>query len=396
MSHGPGKVAVRCMSQEEQILRSDGSPSNVGHSLVGMYANIAATYRHFAEAEARGISATYDQWARGVSQDPAVLALLSELPGLKIQPNLVFAAARLKGAPVGDYEQFRAWLLTHWGEVKPEVLQRATQTNEANRCAVMLPILSRLDRLGTAAAPTAADAGSADASTAADAGGQSVGERAPLALIEAGASAGLCLYPDRYSYAYTTTAGETVKLHPKEGPSEVILPAAIDADWVPDHIPEVAYRAGADLNPLNLADADELAWLETLIWPEHQERRDRLHAAARIALQEPARIVAGDLVEAVPDLVRQAPAEARIVVFHTWVLYYLSPEHREAFRTALAEFPNITWISSEPYGVLPWVDQRHKTPFDHRVTLAVNGKPAALVGTHGQSFEALRRVDPFL
>lgn len=373
------------MSQEEQILRSDGLTIGLGHSLVGMYANIAATYRHFAEAEARGISATYDQWARGVSQDPAVLALLSELPGLKIQPNLVFAAARLKGAPVGDYEQFRTWLLTHWGEVKPEVLQRATQTNEANRCAVMLPILSRLDRLGTAVAPTAADAG-----------GQSAGERAPLALIEAGASAGLCLYPDRYSYAYTTTAGETVKLHPKEGPSEVILPAAIDADWVPDHIPEVAYRAGADLNPLNLADADELAWLETLIWPEHQERRDRLHAAARIALQEPARIVAGDLVEAVPDLVRQAPAEARIVVFHTWVLYYLSPEHREAFRTALAEFPNITWISSEPYGVLPWVDQRHKTPFDHRVTLAVNGKPAALVGTHGQSFEALRRVDPFL
>lgn len=369
------------MSQEEQILRSDGLTIGLGHNLVGMYANIAATYRHFAEAEARGISATYDQWARGVSQDPAVLALLSELPGLKIQPNLVFAAARLKDAPVGDYEHFRAWLLTHWGEVKPEVLQRATQTNEANRCAVMLPILSRLDRLGTATA---------------DAGGQSAGERAPLALIEAGASAGLCLYPDRYSYAYTTTAGETVELHPKDGPSTVTLPAAIDADWVPDHIPEVAYRAGADLNPLNLADVDELAWLETLIWPEHQERRDRLHAAARIALQEPARIVAGDLVEAVPDLIRQAPAEARIVVFHTWVLYYLSPEHREAFRAALAEFPNITWISSEPYGVLPWVDQRHKTPFDHRVTLSVNGKPAALVGTHGQSFEALRRVDPFL
>lgn len=381
MSHGPCAVTVRCMSQEEQMLRSDGSPISLGPSLMGMYANIAATYRHFAEAEARGISATYDQWARGVSQDPAVLALLSELPGLKIQPNLVFAAARLKGAPVGDYEQFRAWLLTHWGELKPEVLQRATQTNEASRCAVMLPILSRLDRLGTATA---------------DAGGQSAGERAPLALIEAGASAGLCLYPDRYSYAYTTTAGETVELHPKNGPSTVTLPAAIDADWVPDHIPEVAYRAGADLNPLNLADTEELAWLETLIWPEHQERRARLHAAARIALEEPARIVAGDLVEAVPELIRQAPAEARIVVFHTWVLYYLSPEHREAFRTALAEFPNITWISSEPYGVLPWVDQRHKTPFDHRVTLAVNGKPAALVGTHGQSFEALRRVDPFL
>ena len=381
MSHGPCAVTVRCMSQEEQILRSDGLTIGLGHSLVGMYANIAATYRHFAEAEARGISATYDQWARGVSQDPAVLALLSELPGLKVQPNLVFAAARLKGAPVGDYEHFRAWLLTHWGEVKPEVLQRATQTNEANRCAVMLPILSRLDRLGTATA---------------DAGGQSAGERAPLALIEAGASAGLCLYPDRYSYAYTTTAGETVELHPKDGPSTVTLPAAIDADWVPDHIPEVAYRTGADLNPLNLADANELAWLETLIWPEHQERRARLHAAARIALEEPARIVAGDLVEAVPELIRQAPAEARIVVFHTWVLYYLSPEHREAFRAALAEFPNITWISSEPYGVLPWVDQRHKTPFDHRVTLSVNGKPAALVGTHGQSFEALRRVDPFL
>ncbi len=359
---------------------------------MGMHATIAETYRHFAEAEARGISATYDQWAQGVAQDPAVLQLIAQLPGLKTQPNLVFASARLLGAPVGDYEQFRTWLLKNWEQVKPEVLQRATQTNEANRCAAMLPILSRLHRLD---APATATSG-ANTAAASDAGSRPADKQEPLALIEAGASAGLCLYPDRYSYAYTTTAGQTVELHPDAGPSTVTLPCAIDADWVPDHIPEVAYRAGADLNPLNLARDEELAWLETLIWPEHQERRRRLHAAAQIALAEPARIIAGDLVEAIPDLIRQAPREARIVVFHTWVLYYLSPDRREAFRTALAEFPNITWISSEPYGVLPWVDQRHKTPFDHRITLAVNGKPAALVGTHGQSFQALRRVDPFL
>jgi hypothetical protein len=52
-------------------------------------------------------------------------------------------------------------------------LSRRTQTNEPGRCATLLPALAALD--------------------------------GPLALIEVGASAGLCLHVDRYSYDYGHT-----------------------------------------------------------------------------------------------------------------------------------------------------------------------------------------------
>lgn len=43
-------------------------------------------YRRFAEREARGESACYEEWALGVASDDAVLALLDALPENKRQP----------------------------------------------------------------------------------------------------------------------------------------------------------------------------------------------------------------------------------------------------------------------------------------------------------------------
>ncbi|WP_269429517.1 DUF2332 family protein [Sinomonas humi] len=149
-------------------------------------------YRSFANVEARGVSPVYFDWAASIAEDPEVLGLIESLPRHKRQPNLVFAAARLRGAPVGPSAGFRSWLVRHWAEVEPVIRERSTQTNEAGRCAVLLPVLSELD--------------------------------GPLALIEAGASAGLCLYPDRYSYRYDTGGG-IVSLDPSEGPSASSCPA---------------------------------------------------------------------------------------------------------------------------------------------------------------------------
>src|SRR5690606_10739265 len=133
-------------------------------------ASTAERYRVFAEVEARGLSDCYEQWALGVADDAATVALIDELPPPKRQPNLVFSAARFLGAPATDFEGFREWLAANWPEVASVCLTRSTQTNEPGRCATLLP--------GLAAIP------------------------GPLALIEVGASAGLCLYPDRYSYRY--------------------------------------------------------------------------------------------------------------------------------------------------------------------------------------------------
>ena len=92
---------------------------------------------------------------------------------------------------------------------------------------------------------------------------------------------------------------------------------------MPIRLPDVVWRGGVDLNPIDVTDIDGLNWLEALVWPEHDERRDRLRAAARIVAQDPPLLVAGDLNAEVANLAAQAPDDATLVVFHSAVLAYL-------------------------------------------------------------------------
>ncbi|WP_350270724.1 DUF2332 domain-containing protein [Brevibacterium sp. CBA3109] len=316
---------------------------------------VAKGYKRFAELEALGISDTYYDWAVGISNDPTVRTLIADLPGNKKQPNLVFAAARFVGAPLEPYSEFGKWLVDHWGEVAPVIMERSTQTNEAARCAVLLPLLSEL--------------------------------RGPLALIEVGASAGLTLYPDRYSYRYRDDDSTTQFVHPASGPSRVEIPCVIDSASVPSALPEVAWRAGIDLNPLDVNNQEQLDWLEALIWPEHDERRERLREAAKIVANDPPLLVEGDLVDELPDLVAQAPQGANVVVFHSAVLNYLPESHRHRFVELIKSLDNVTWVSNEGAGVLPSVSSQISLDIQGRTILAHNGSPYALVGPHGQSFQ---------
>ncbi|MFI2611332.1 DUF2332 family protein [Kitasatospora sp. NPDC018619] len=128
-------------------------------------------YRAFAEREARGNSPIYQELAERVAGDGRLCALLDGLPAAKRQPNLLFGAVRHLGGPVTEgWPAFHDWTAEHWAGVSATMLERRTQTNEAGRCATLLPLLAALPQ--------------------------------PLALIEVGASAGLCLYPDRYRYRY--------------------------------------------------------------------------------------------------------------------------------------------------------------------------------------------------
>ena len=324
-------------------------------------------YRRFARTEAHGSSEVYEDWAENIAEDPAVLDLLTALPRPKRQPNLVFAAARLHGAE-GTYASFRGTLLDRWDAIRRTILARSTQTNEAARCAVLLPFLSALPQ--------------------------------PLALIEVGASAGLCLLPDRYSYRYTAVRDTTghdagARLDPEGGPSEVVIDCGFGAGvTLPDALPRVAWRAGIDLAPVDVRDPASTGWLEALIWPEHHERRGRLRAALDIARRDPPRVVAGDLNEALPALVAEAPAEATLVVFHTAVLAYLDAGARAGFVGLVRDLPG-HWISNEGRGVVPLArpgarpaDTEGGT-LDGRFVIAVDGVPRALADPHGRSVSGL-------
>jgi hypothetical protein len=316
-------------------------------------ASLAEAYVRWAELEARGSSPLYDGWATSIAADPEVLSLVGTLPPGKRQPNLVFASARMGGVPLAPYEQARDKLLEHWDEVAQIALAHGTQTNEAARCAVLLPVLAQID--------------------------------GPLALVEVGAAAGLCLYPDRYSYRYCGPEG-TVSLDPAEGPSSVMIECSVDdTTLVPRKIPEVVWRAGIDLNPLDVTDPDDVAWLRTLVWPEHDDRRDRLQAACAIAAAEPPHLVRGDLLDDLDALLDEAPADAHLVVFHSAVLVYVDPETRSRFVERMHSLGG-AWIANEGSGVLP---SSSDLVHDGRTVLSVNDVPIARTHPHGRSITRL-------
>lgn len=320
----------------------------------------ADRYAQFAGSQAsNGGSPTYQDWARGVAADPKVCALLDALPVPKRQPNLLFAAARLVGAPSDSWAEVRPWLLAAWSDVEHEMRTRATQTNEPRRCATLLPALAAID--------------------------------GPIALIEVGASAGLCLYPDRYSYLYTSPDGVRTRLDPADKPSEVVLPCAIDGP-VPPRLPDVFWRAGLDLNPLDIRDPADLAWLEALVWPEHTDRIETLRAAARVVAADPPHLVTGDLLVSLADLVDAAPAEATVVVQHSAVLPYLTAEDRAAFAATmdgLRQARGVVWLSNEGWTVLPDVAARLPEGTSPDFVLARDGEPVALTHAHGRSVRIL-------
>ena len=323
-------------------------------------------YGKFARLEASGTSTIYTAWAEGVAADDEVIALLLELPRPKRQANLLFAAARHLGAGEGTYADLRAWLLRHWNDVRELMLARSTQTNEAGRCATLLPALARIP--------------------------------GPLALMEVGASAGLCLYPDRYSYRFTVTGAvgaefaQSTTLDPADGPSAVVLDCELTNISVPERLPEVAWRAGIDLNPLDITDVDQREWLTSLIWPEHEARRERLLAAASIAAADPPHLVRGDLLDTVESLLAEVPAGTQPVVFHSAVLAYVDAEVRACFASLMRSRDDVVWISNEGAGVLPDTPAQLETlgvEADGRFVLSVDGRAVALTGPHGQSYTGL-------
>ncbi|HUB76119.1 MAG TPA: DUF2332 domain-containing protein [Solirubrobacteraceae bacterium] len=313
-------------------------------------AAVAGSYSRFAEFEALGRSELYVELARGVAGDPELCALLAALQPAKRQPNLLFGAFRhLCGTP-GGYAEFRAGFLDRRTDVVALMLARRTQTNEPARCAVLLPLLARLPQ--------------------------------PLALIEVGAAAGLCLLPDRYAYDY---GGCLV------GESELRFACrANELTPVPGALPRIVWRAGLDLEPLDLHDAGAVAWLESLVWPGEGNRLEQLRAAISIARRDAPRVERGDLRHDLPALAEQAPPGATLVVFHTAVLAYVADAADRAAFARTVRALGARWVANEGAEVLTGGVPVPDEPWPHgRCLLRLDGEPVAWTDPHGTALDWL-------
>jgi hypothetical protein len=220
---------------------------------------------------------------------------------------------------------------------------RRTQTNEPARCAVLLPALAQLPQ--------------------------------PLALIEVGASAGLNLLLDRYSYDYSghRLAGldpdaPVLRCEPR-GP--VPLPA---------RIPVISWRAGLDLNPLDVTREDDARWLSCLVWPGEGDRAQRLEAAIASARRDPPAMHRGDLLTGLPALAAHAPADATLVIYHTSVLYQVAVDQREQFISTVCGL-GAAWLFCEAPGVVPGTDAAAQD--GQTCVLGRDGRGIALADSHG-------------
>ena len=309
-------------------------------------AHVARWYRHFSDHEAAGKSPLYALLAHGIADDRELQALLAQLPPVKRQPNLLFGVYRSLFSLAAGWEEFRGTLTANWPAISARMLERRTQTNEPQRCAVLMPVLAQLP--------------------------------GPLAIVEVGASAGLCLYPDLYGYDWSgqvlpSPLGEQAPLFPcaASGP---VQPLA-------GH-PEIVWRAGLDLNPLDVNDPEQMEWLETLVWPGQEDRAARLHQAISVARRDPAPIAQGDAIEDLPALLAQAPAGATTVVFHTAVLNYVEADRREAFAEMVLEHADY-WIANENPDIFPTHAPTTPPARGGLFALALNRKPLAWTDSHG-------------
>ncbi|WP_440990234.1 DUF2332 domain-containing protein [Haloarchaeobius baliensis] len=289
-----------------------------------------------------GTSPLYARLARGVADDPDLLAVADAVPEGRPAPHTLFAAVHsllLDGADhelrewypsvVGDAAHdpaeadlmpaFVEFVLAHETRVRELVATRRTQTNAVGRCSALYPAFARV---------------------AARVDG-------PLALVEVGTSAGLNLCFDRYRYRYETDAGvRTVGVD--DSPVRIDCALRGTDPPLPADPPTVASRVGIDLNPLDVTDDADLNWLRALVWPEHVDRHDQLAAAAEVVRPDPPRLVAGDAIDRLPAVVAELPNDRPVCVYDTQVLYQLGEAQRDRYRAVLVELAadrELHWVS---------------------------------------------------
>ncbi len=319
----------------------------------------SAWYRR-AAIELAGTSDLQVAWANGIADDADVVALIDRLPLERRQPSLVFSVARWLGAPAETWPAFRSWLVEEWPRVEAAARERRTQTNEVGRCAPLLAALDRID--------------------------------GPIALLELGASAGLCLGVDAYSYRFDS--GRVVgNGRPR------LLCTTTGIGEAPRRMPEIVWRRGVDLAPLSIDPASEtgpgdLAWLEALLPPDRPERLARLRSACETLSADPPEVVEGDALEALPALAASAPSGAALVVIALGTLVYLPPADRDAVVRVAAEL-GARLVTLEPATALPEAAARLgglTAPEPTGFVLALDSEPIAFTSAHGDRLSWLTPV----
>ncbi|MBY9066491.1 DUF2332 domain-containing protein [Hyphomonas sp. WL0036] len=215
----------------------------------------------------------------------------------------------------------------------------------------------------------------------------------PMHLLELGASAGLNLNWDRFTY----------KTHRWELSGEPSI--EIDTEWdgpPPDHL-DIAFnivsRAACDQSPINVNEPDAALRLASYFWPDQPERLARLDAAMDLARRTRVSVDAADAAEWLAAKLAARPEEGVTVVYHSVFLQYPPAETRRALQAMLEEegaaatFERpLAWLCFEPGAFFQGEDQVGIDPNDFITYLRVwpDNETHRLLRSDGH----VRRVQP--
>ena len=194
----------------------------------------------------------------------------------------------------------------------------------------------------------------------------------PLALYELGASAGLNLMLDRFSYQLggllTGVEGSPVRLAPSwKGPAPPATAVAIED------------RRGVDLHPLDVTRAADRERLLAYVWADQAERLARTAAAIAIAAADPPTLDRGDAAEWLEAQLDPAPRRGIVrVVMHSIAFQYFPPATKERILAHMAlvggmatKQAPVAWLSYE-------MDPVHRTQAALRLRLWPDGQEQIL------------------
>jgi hypothetical protein len=299
---------------------------------------------------------------RRCASDPLALSLVPDPPTWDM-PHRLLAAARwlVLSDEVADFEEapdpwpaFRAALAEHGEWIARFVREHTVQTNDVQRCWVLLPLFLTIARQ----------------------------VRRPLDLVELGPSAGLNLLWDRYGYAYSAGSwGDPRSPLQLQGEERSRVPAELLETAV-----EVSSRLGIDLAPVDATTDEGVRLLDAFV--RRDDYRSRVRRAAEVVRREPPELVRGDYLEVLPRVLRRRNARALTVVFQTISTVYLSDEERVRLRVIIeeagAEGP-LAWISTptpEEHG-----EQRGDYPLELALWPAGERRIVARMNVRGEWLE---------
>lgn len=225
----------------------------------------------------------------------APLLLLAAIHRMVLEGTLP-EAARFYPSAGGRADVASLW--PHFLAAVPHaVLPAGVQTNEIGRSSALLPgFLEVASRTGL-----------------------------PLRLLEIGASAGLNLRWDHFSF--------------------------LD---IPEGV-RIVERRGCDLNPIDPALNESRVALLSFVWPDQTDRLQQLDKVIDIARRVPAPIDRCDAIDWLRIHLADPSLGSAAVVFHSLVMPYLTEEGRGNVRRVIEDAGNratshapLAWLSMEP------------------------------------------------